>query len=267
MSSLFESIKVINTVDSLAEKDTIIHRIHPLAKMITTMIYIIITVSVDKYNINNLLALFLYPIIMLQILKIPKMYILKRILLVLPFSIMAGVFNIFLDRESAVEIMNISISYGVISFTSLLLKTVLTVISVIILVSTTSMNKIFNELQRLKVPNIIITQFMFTYKYISLVISEGKNMYLSYNLRKGEEKGIHIKHIGMFLGQLLLRCFDRAERIYLAMKCRGYDGSNIFCSKDKIKAIDIMYIVSLSIIFGILGFLNIFEIIGRVLGA
>lgn len=266
MSNLFESIKVMNTVDSLAEEDTIIHRVHPLAKIITTMIYIIMTVSVDKYNINNLLALFIYPIIMLQIIRIPKEYILKRVIFVIPFSIMAGIFNVFLDRQSALEIMNISISYGVISFISLLLKTILTVLSVIILVSTTEMNKIFNELQRLKVPNIIITQLMFTYKYISIVINEGKNMYLSYNLRKGEGSGIHIKDIGMFLGQLILRCFERADRIYTAMECRGYDGNNTFCSKVKIKSVDILYLISLSSIFSILRFFDVFEIIGHLLG-
>jgi len=31
-----------------------------------------------------------------------------------------------------------------------------------------------------------------------------------------------MRDMGSFAGQLLLRSFDRAERVYNAMKCRGY---------------------------------------------
>ena len=31
-----------------------------------------------------------------------------------------------------------------------------------------------------------------------------------------------MKHMGSFAGSLLLRSFDRAGRVYSAMKCRGY---------------------------------------------
>jgi cobalt/nickel transport system permease protein len=41
-------------------------------------------------------------------------------------------------------------------------------------------------------------------------------------VQKKKRKGIAMKDMGSFTGQLLLRSFDRAERIYNAMKCRGY---------------------------------------------
>jgi cobalt/nickel transport system permease protein len=31
-----------------------------------------------------------------------------------------------------------------------------------------------------------------------------------------------MRDMGVFSGQLLIRSFDRAERVYNAMKCRGY---------------------------------------------
>lgn len=254
-------------MENLSDGDTIIHKVHPLIKILTTLVYIVLVVSIPKYNINILLSFFLYPIIMLQIVKIPSSYIIKRIIFVLPFSIMAGISNIFFDKETALEIFNLTITYGVISFTSIILKTILTVLSVIILVSTTPMNLIFNELIRLKVPSVITNQLMFTYKYINLVISEGKNMYLSYTLRKGDTKGINIKDIGMFLGQLLLGCFHRAERIYIAMKCRGYSGNtSIINSKEKIKKLDLIYLFLLVSTLIFFRYIDIFNLIGNLFG-
>ena len=49
-------------------------------------------------------------------------------------------------------------------------------------------------------------------------------MALAYRLRSNGEKGIRMKDMGSFLGQLLLRSFDRAERVYTAMACRGFSG-------------------------------------------
>jgi cobalt/nickel transport system permease protein len=37
-----------------------------------------------------------------------------------------------------------------------------------------------------------------------------------------------MQDMGVFVGQLLLRSFDRAENIYMAMKCRGYDGKFLY---------------------------------------
>jgi len=41
------------------------------------------------------------------------------------------------------------------------------------------------------------------------------------------ENGIHIKDWGAFAGQLVLRTFDRAQRVYQAMCVRGLPGSTI----------------------------------------
>jgi len=38
------------------------------------------------------------------------------------------------------------------------------------------------------------------------------------------ENGIHIKDWGAFAGQLVLRTFDRAQRVYQAMCVRGFTG-------------------------------------------
>jgi len=52
-------------------------------------------------------------------------------------------------------------------------------------------------------------------------------MIMAYKLRSGAKKALEMKHMGTFVGQLVLRGFDRAERVHLAMRCRGYSLSRV----------------------------------------
>jgi cobalt/nickel transport system permease protein len=58
----------------------------------------------------------------------------------------------------------------------------------------------------------------------ALILVATRAMYTAYLLRSGERKGIGMKNMGSFLGLLLVRSFDRAGRVYQAMKNRGFDG-------------------------------------------
>ena len=67
-------------------------------------------------------------------------------------------------------------------------------------------------------------QMAMTYRYLSVLLEEAGQMALAYRLRSNGERSIRMRDMGSFLGQLLLRSFDRAERVYTAMTCRGFSG-------------------------------------------
>jgi len=100
--------------------------------------------------------------------------------------------------------------------------------AVFILVSVTPFSQLLNTLQRLRIPNIFITMFEITYRYIGVLLTEAHTMSVAYSLRSSGGKGIKIRDTGSFAGQFLIRSFDRAGRIYHAMKCRGYSPDNNF---------------------------------------
>jgi cobalt/nickel transport system permease protein len=70
-----------------------------------------------------------------------------------------------------------------------------------------------------------------TYRYLSVLWGEAAAMITSYKLRGGG-RGIQIRDSGPFLGQLILRSFDRANRVYQAMGSRGFKGN--FSSSDSL---------------------------------
>jgi len=265
MSKLTDALNKIQSLEELAEGDTVIHRLHPMAKMITTIAYLVVVISFNKYNISGLIPFFIYPVLIMALGEIPYRSVLSRLLIALPFSFFAGLSNPFFDRETAWIYFGIPISWGLLSFISILLKTILTVMAVLILVAATPMDKIAHQMVKLKIPKIFVMQLMLTYRYITLLISEAGSMMTAYHLRSGSQKGIQMAHIGTFLGQLLLRSFERAEKVYLAMKCRGYNGEYQFAAQDKMKMSDFIFCISLSFAFIIMKYVNLSIVIGNLL--
>lgn len=214
----------INRFEQLAAEDSPVHRLHPMAKLIVTAFYVIIVISFPSRNISGLVPFIFYPAIMMPLSGTPYRLLLGRLLATLPFPLMGGVSNLIFARGTAFYIGSIAVSMGMVSFASIMLKTTLTVFAVLILIATTSFVEISEQLILLKIPRIVCLQFVMTYRYLSVLIVETTTMFLSYSLRAPKQKGIKMKDMGSFLGQLILRSFDRAERIYQAMKCRGFEG-------------------------------------------
>jgi cobalt/nickel transport system permease protein len=137
---------------------------------------------------------------------------------------MGALSNLFLIHGAAFTIGGFTVSLGLVSFASIMLKTLLTVFAVLLLIATTPFTDISAQLAALRVPKIICLQLIMTYRYIGLLLREAALMTTAYLLRAPRQRGIRMKDMGSFLGQLILRSTGRAERIYQAMKCRGFQG-------------------------------------------
>ena len=266
MSKLITALNNLTTLEELSEKETTIHDLHPMAKMFTTLVYLVVVISFDKYNLSGLIPFVIYPVLMMTMAEIPYKPLLSRILIALPFSFFAALSNIFFEKTVALQVFNVLITYGMISFTSIIFKTILTVMAVLLLVSTTPVTKVARELIRIRVPKIFVIQMMLTYRYISVLIEETGNMITAYHMRSPKQKGIQMAHMGTFAGQLLLRSFDRADRIYYAMKCRGFDGEYRFAGSNKIEAVDWSYMFILTGLFMGMRFINMSVILGGLVG-
>jgi cobalt/nickel transport system permease protein len=193
-----------------------------MVKLLTTVVFIITVVSFDRYAFGQLTPYIFYPALLASLSETPYSMLLKRFLIALPFCLFAGITNMLFDRTQAFALGAVTVSYGTISFFSILFKTYLCVMAVLLLVSVTPFAQITNSLRHLRIPFLFIVMFEMTYRYIGVLFEETYSMYTAYSLRSPNLKGIAMKNMGSFTGQLLLRSFDRADRVYNAMKCRGY---------------------------------------------
>ncbi len=215
-------IQEIYSLEQLSGNRSVVHQLHPGVKLLVTMVYIVTVVSFDRYTFGRLVPYLFYPFILMALSETPWRMVGKRVLLALPFVVLAGVSNIIFDTAPAITLGSVTVSRGVLSCLSIVFRTFLCVTAVMILVAVTPFAHLSGQLRRIHIPEIFILLFEMTYRYIGTLLEETSSMYMAYQLRHTHQKGLEMKHMGSFVGQLLLRSFDRAERVYAAMKCRGY---------------------------------------------
>lgn len=223
MADITNSLYNLRLLDDLARKKSSIHRLHPLAKLITTILFLVVVISFERHAVIALLPFVLYPILTLSLGEIPAMPIFKRILPVTPFVLGIGILNPVFDQQS-VTFLGLAISRGWLTFLSLTVKTVLTVAAALLLIATTGMERLGAALRMIRIPKLFVMQLLLTYRYITVLMEETARTLRAYALRAPGHKGVQPKAWGSLTGQLLLRTLDRAQRVYQAMVLRGFTG-------------------------------------------
>jgi cobalt/nickel transport system permease protein len=265
MPNVIASIYNIRYLEELSSKKTIIHELNSIVKLIVTIIYLIAVISFGKYEITGLIPYVFYPVIIFILSEVPFIEIFKRLLAILPFVIGIGIFNPLFDTHTYVVIAGIHISGGWISFTALIIKCSLTVLAGLLLIATTGIENIAAALRKLLIPKIFVTQLLLTYRYISVLLEEAARILKAYHLRAPMEKGISFKVMGSLLGQMLLRAFDRASRVYNAMVLRGFNGEYAFGTHDQLSISSSLYLFLWISFFVTARFFNIPEALGKII--
>ena len=214
----------IGYMDTLSGGDTALHRLDARTKLFVTALFIVSVVSCGKYEISRLMPFFLYPVFLISAGELPAAYLLRKVLAVAPFAVAVGLFNPILDRGTLFYVGPMAVSGGAASFLSILIRFSLTVSGALCLVALTGVNAICEALERLGVPGVFAAQLLFMNRYLTVLAGEAERMTRARALRSFSAKEMPAAIFVRLAGQLLLRAFARAERIYGAMLCRGFDG-------------------------------------------
>lgn len=225
MSYIETGLYQIGKIDHLASLDTPIHRIDPRAKVLTTLVFLVCVISFGRFTILPLIPYMVFPIVLAAMGDIPLRYIGSRMLVVAPFAVVVGIFNPVLDRAVIGHIGGLGLTAGWVSFGSIMIRFMLTTSAALLLISTTGMNNVCVAIERLGIPNVITSQLLFLYRYIFVLAEEALAISQARSLRSFKRRGMGLTVFGQIIGHLLLRTFARAQRIYNAMLCRGFDGS------------------------------------------
>jgi len=225
MSKMDNALYQVNYLDNSARLNKPINNIYPVYKLIITFLFIILVVSVNKYNLNNLLLMSSYLIISFIFSDISFITSMKKIKYILPVIFFMGIFNPIMDKEIYTTIGNLNISFGFISMITLFIKGVFSVLASYLLIATTTIEKICYAFRKLLIPEIIVTQILLTYRYLTVLLTQANTIFQAYSLRAPQQKGVHYKVWGSLTGQLLMRSIDSANDIYQSMLLRGYNGN------------------------------------------
>lgn len=227
-------------LDTLSYKNTVVHRIDPRIKLIMTFAFILTVVSFPKYELSGMIPFFLFPVLLSSLGDIPVKFILKKLLVVSPFVILVGIFNPLLDTATMHMFYGVHISGGWISFASIIIKFILTISAALLLIATTSFPGVCYGFQRLSLPKIFVSQMLFMYRYIFVLMDETMKIVRARNMRSFGNRGSGIKVFTNIIGVILVRTIEKAENIYRAMLSRGFDGRLRSSKKYKITFKDLL---------------------------
>ena len=241
MEKLTNAQLELREMDDLAAAESPVHRLNPLCKLLVTVFYIVTVVSFPKYDLSGLVVMVLYPVVLFQAAGIPVSLCFHKLRVVLPLVCAVGLVNPFLDHTPLIPLGTVTISGGVVSMITLMLKGVFSLMASFLLIATTSIDTLCAALRMLHMPDILTTLLLLTYRYIGVMLEEVSIMTEGYALRAPGQKGIHISAWGSFLGQLLLRSMDRAEELYGSMVLRGFRGEYHYARLEGMKGRDWLF--------------------------
>ncbi len=67
MDKINHAVYELREMDDLAALRSPIHALHPISKLLTTIAYILFTVSFNKYDLSGMIIMVLYPVLMFQV--------------------------------------------------------------------------------------------------------------------------------------------------------------------------------------------------------
>jgi cobalt/nickel transport system permease protein len=220
-------------------------------------------VSFDRYQVLPLLPFVVFPVALAAEGDIPFGFLGRLLLAISPFAVLVGIFNPLLDREVAAQLGGVGITGGWVSFVSILLRFLLTASAALVLTATTGFTGVCLALEKLRVPAVLVTQLLLLYRYIFVLGDEALRMGRARSLRAVGRRGTGARVYAQMLGQLLLRTFARAQRVYLAMKCRGFDGQVRVARRLHARGADVAFVLGWSALFVLFRLVDVTTLLGE----
>ena len=262
MNRMDRSLLELREMDTLAAGDSPVHRVHPAAKLLTTIAYIAVTVSFGKYQLSALLVMILYPALLFALSGVRVGTCFRKLRFVLPLVLAVGLFNPLFDRAPLLTVGGVAVSGGVVSMVTLMLKGVFCLMASFLLVATTPIDELCAALRRLHVPSMLVTLLLLTYRYVGVMTEELSVMTNAYHLRAPGQKGVKFAAWGSFLGQLLLRSMDRADELYGSMQLRGFSGSFAYADCRRFTLRDAAWLLLWALLFVLFRWVDVSGLLG-----
>ena len=118
-----------------------------------------------------------------------------------------------------------------------------------------------HTLSKFKLPQKFIFLLMITYRYIFVIAQEYQKIIRSIKIRGFKPKtNLHTyKTFAYVIGMLLIKASERADRVYNAMRCRGFKGKYYSLSSFKADAKSWVFVTT---IFGLTTGIIFMEVFG-----
>jgi cobalt/nickel transport system permease protein len=139
----------------------------------------------------------------------------------------------------------------------------LTMISLmLVLLATAPLEATLKAARSLGVPGVLVQVALLTYRYLFLLADELGRLRIALRVRgyRNRANRHSYRTLGHVAGTLLVRGYERAERVGQAMRCRGFDGRFRTLTAFRTTAADLLAFGLLLLIVGLIWWLDYFVI-------
>jgi cobalt/nickel transport system permease protein len=231
LRDLMAGAETLVYIEDLSDKKGLLQAINPVAKLVTIAAMIISALFINKFS--YLLIICLVPIAFALASRISLKQLFTRTALIPLFIALISIPTLFLTSGNPLWTTNIGsinltiTSEGLVRFLAFAIRVWFCVASLSLLVLSTGFDKTLKLLSTLRVPTLIIQLFGLTYRYFFVSIHEAQSILIAKEARTYIKRQTisfqALKDLGNILSSLFIRTYERSERVYLAMKARGFE--------------------------------------------
>lgn len=204
-----------------------LHQRDALCKVLATLSYLL---AVSFTCVSLLPLLFLLLLLGIWLARLPWSRILGRALLALSFTVTFALVSwLSGDSERAI---------------SLLAKSFLSTLSVVLLAATTALPRLVDALERLGMPRLLTLVLQLIFRYLFVIGGQAVSMRQAAQCRGGFLGAHGFRAAAGVLAVLFGRSTERAQRIHKAMVARGFQGSLPVPARARIQPADIFFVLA-----------------------
>ena len=218
-----------NFIDRYATLDSPLHVLEPRTKLLVFTALIVAVLCIPVSSGSLFFVYFFATAILMGISQVPLGYIVGRALLILPFIVLAS----------------LAVPWrGYVGLGILFVRAILCLMLLILLTNTTRFVELLRGLRKLGCPQILVMNLGFLYRYLFVLTEEAMRMKQARDCRRVGQAPFkeEMKVLSSMLGTLLIRSFERAERMHYAMLSRGYSGDFPVVSPKRVSWRDLAFL-------------------------
>ncbi len=219
--------------EPFASGDSIIHRLDPRFKVVAAAVFsIVVAVS---YRFPTLFAALVAAVSLTLAAHLDLKAVARRLLVVIAFLVLLWVLlPITFGGAAFMHVGPLPLSRpGVILAAQISLKSLAILLAFIALITTMNFTTLGHALDRLHLSGKLVHLLLMTHRYVFVIELEYQRMVRAAKIRCFRPRtNLHTyKTFAYFIAMLFVRAASRADRVYRAMRCRGFNG-RLYCLAD-----------------------------------
>ena len=226
-------------------KDSILLHVDPRIKIVTVFFFSVVVAILNQIPV--LLCAWAFGLLMVLTAKVSKRDVVKRLTPVNLFVCFLWlILPLTFPGKPMIYLGPFPVTHeGVLYATRITIKSNAIMLVMIVMVTTTSIFTLGHAMHELRVPQKIVHLFFFTYRYLHVMQREYRRLVNSMKIRGFKAKtNVHTyRTFAYMIGMILVKSFDRAQRVHNAMLCRGFTGKLYSLKTFSMKKRDILFLV------------------------